>query len=305
MPNNTGTHIVAIVLTVNQRDTTLRCLKSLQAVSWPDFEIVIWDNGSTDGTGDAIIAQFPKVHYHWHPVNLGAARGRNAGVEFAKSRLSNPASEYLFLDNDTEVTPQFLANLVQPLREHNGIAQTTAKILFLLRPDVINVAGGANIRFWRGSTRPIGYGEPDRGQYDETFDCIAGTGCTLVRASAFDALGGFDTAFDPYGLEDLDFSARIVRAGHRCVYVPDAVIYHDPTQTFGQGQYTASYAQKKAENWRRFLARHGLFHQKVLFYVIGMPFAATATVFRLLRQGNFGAIAGLLRGAVRRTPRGD
>jgi GT2 family glycosyltransferase len=105
-----------------------------------------------------------------------------------KSQLSNPASEYLFLDNDTEVTPRFLANLVQPLREHNSIAQTTAKILFMQRPDVINVAGGANIRFWRGTTRPIGYGEPDRGQYDQPFDCIAGTGCTLVRASAFHAL---------------------------------------------------------------------------------------------------------------------
>ena len=300
MLNNTGTHVVAIVLTVDQRENTLRCLQSLRTVSWPGFEIVVWDNGSTDGTGDAVRLQFPEVHYHWHADNLGAAGGRNAGVEFAKSELDQAASEYLFMDNDTVVTPDFLANLARPMLDDARVGQTAAKVMFLRRPEVINMAGGSDIRFWRGSTRACGYDELDRGQHDNSVDCIAPTCCTLVRAQAFDDVKGFDTAFDPYGLEDLDLSARIVEAGYRCVYAPEAVIYHDPTQTFGGGRYTAEYAKKKAENWRRFLSRHGAWHQKILFYTVGAPYAAAATIFRELRRGNFSAIAGLLRGAIAR-----
>ena len=300
MKNPVGSHVVAIVLTVDQRENTLRCLESLQAVPWPGFEVVVWDNGSSDGTGEAIRRRFPGVHYHWHPDNLGAAGGRNAGVDFARKHLDEPASEYLFLDNDTVVKPEFLEHLMAPMLADNTIAQTAAKVMFLRRPNVINMAGGCDLRFWRGSTRACGYDEPDRGQYDTSIDCIAPTCCTLVRAEAFDAVQGFDTAFDPYGLEDLDLSARIVKAGHRCVYAPQAVIYHDPTQTFGAGQYTGAYARKKAENWRRFLARHGAWHQKLLFYTVGAPSAAGATIIRELRRGNFSAIAGLFLGAIAR-----
>lgn len=299
-PKTTGSHVIAIVLTVNQRENTVRCLRSLQTVTCPGFEVVVWDNGSTDGTGEAVLGEFPQVHYHWNTTNLGAAGGRNSGVEFSKKATDSPASEFLFLDNDTVVTPEFLEHLIRPLKEHSEIGQTAAKILFLRQPDTINVAGGSDIRFWRGSTRARGYGKLDNGQYDKELDCIAPAGCTLVRAAVFDGVGGFDVRFDPYGLEDLDLSARIVQSGYRCVYVPEAVIYHEPTQTFGQGKYTGAYARKKAENWRRFLSRHGRLHQKFLFYTVGAPFSAGAAIFRELRRGNFAAIGGLIRGALTR-----
>jgi GT2 family glycosyltransferase len=299
MPEPTGKRVVVILLTVNQRDKTIRCLRSLLSVSSPAFSVVIWDNGSTDGTGQAITHEFPRFLYHWHESNLGAAGGRNAGVAFAKQMLDFAPDYYLFLDNDTEVTPEFIQHLLQPFTEHPRTGQTSAKIMFLRHPEIINSAGGSDIRFWLGSTTPRGYGERDQGQYDEPVDCIAPAGCTLVMAKAFDEVGGFDTAFDPYGCEDLDLSARIIKAGYRCIYTPRSVIFHDPSQTFESGAYTSTYAQKKVENWLLFLQRHGKLHQKVLFFTIGAPYAAASTIIRELRQRNFRAIAGLVRGLIR------
>jgi GT2 family glycosyltransferase len=299
VPDSVTTRIVAIVLTVNQCENTVRCIRSLLSVSHPAFTVIVWDNGSTDGTGEVLAREFPMVLYHWNESNLGAAGGRNAGVAFANEILNFSPTHLLFLDNDTEVTPDFLHHLHEPFQENPRVGQSSAKIMFLRHPEIINSAGGSDIRFWLGSTRPRGYGELDRGQYDQPVDCIAPAGCTLVLAKAFHEVGGFDVRFDPYGCEDLDLSARIVKAGYQCIYAPKSVIFHDPSQTFERGSYTGAYAQKKVENWLLFLQRHGKFHQKLLFYTLGAPYSASLTVVRELRKGNFSAIVGLMKGIVR------
>lgn len=296
MLDSTDARVAVIVLTVNQRENTLRCLRSLTEVSYPNVTIVVWDNGSSDGTNEAIIREFPNVYYHLHQENLGAAGGRNAGVAYARQVLNFSPTHYLFLDNDTVVTSDFIDHLLRPFSEDTRVGQTAAKIMFLRQPKVINSAGGSDIVFWRGSTRPCGYGEQDRGQYDESIDCIAPAGATLVLAEAFDAVGGFDIGFDPYGYEDLDLSARIVKSGYRCIYTPKSVIFHDPSQTFEGGKYTAVYANKKVENWIRFLGRHGKPHHKILFFMIGAPYSALRTITRELLRGNFSAVGGIFKG---------
>src|SRR5690242_1101158 len=99
--------IAIIILTVNQREKTFRCLESLYTVTQPPFQIIVWDNGSTDGTCEAIRESFPEVIVHHHPVNSGAAAGRNMAAELAIQNC-NP-SFLLFIDNDMTVTPPFLA----------------------------------------------------------------------------------------------------------------------------------------------------------------------------------------------------
>jgi GT2 family glycosyltransferase len=95
--------VVVIILTYNQRDRTLQCLSSLLATKNPSFNIFLWDNGSQDGTVEAVKKTHSEVMVHYHPVNLGVASGRNGAAQLAIKRL-NP-SHLLFLDNDMNVEP--------------------------------------------------------------------------------------------------------------------------------------------------------------------------------------------------------
>ena len=90
--------ITVIILTFNQRDTTLELLESLSRLDHPAFDVLVWDNGSDDGTVPAIEARFPRVLAHRHSQNLGVASGRNAAAALAAERFDS--THFLFLDND-------------------------------------------------------------------------------------------------------------------------------------------------------------------------------------------------------------
>ncbi len=106
------------MLTLNQRDTTLRALASLMPQVDAGMRVLVWDNGSSDGTIAAIRREFPGVVTHHHPENLGVASGRNAGARLA-FELFRP--EYLlFLDNDLVLRPGFVAALLDAIRIESG-----------------------------------------------------------------------------------------------------------------------------------------------------------------------------------------
>lgn len=282
--------VAVVILTVDQRATTLRCLESFEAVEAPSYRIVVWDNGSTDGTEEAIRSRFPDVLVHRHPENLGVASGRNAAAALASKQWS--PRFLFFLDNDTRVAPDVLAALIDPFADDASLAATAPKLKLLRDPERIDMAGGARIRYWRASMDGIGHGEIDVGQYDAPMECVTG-GCVLVRTTIFHELGGFDTVFDPYGPEDLDFSLRAAKAGYRSLYEPRALIWHDPTQTLEGGQYTANFVRYKALHWHVFLHRHASFGQRVAFYGAGVPYLLLRMVYREARRGNLGAVLGL------------
>jgi GT2 family glycosyltransferase len=285
--------VAVIVLTVNQRDTTARCLGSLMAADQPTPHVIVWDNGSQDGTAEAIRAAFPEVLVHHHPSNLGVASGRNAAAALAMEAF-NP-SYLLFLDNDMLLERGFVSALLQPLQTQNRVGQTQAKLRFMHDRQRINDGGGCQINFTLGRTRPVGFGELDRGQYDTPKPCVACGGAMMVLASIFNQLGGFDSLFDPFGPEDLDFSLRLVKAGYQALYVPQAVAYHQVSHSFGQ-DYSENYARHKSRHWLAFLQRHASPLEKLGFFVIGAPYVLVRGILREGRRGNLGAMRGWLRG---------
>ena len=203
--------IVIIVLTLNQRDRTLQCLANLLAAQEPEFDVIVWDNGSQDGTAEAMRQAFPTVTVHHNPTNLGVASGRNAAAELAIQTL-NP-THLLFLDNDMLVEPGFVEALYKPFSEESDLGQTQAKLRFMNDRQRLNDGGGAKINFMLWKVTPIGFGEMDRGQHDTIKRCVACGGAMMVRTDVFHLLNGFDPAFDPFGPEDLDFSLRLQEAG--------------------------------------------------------------------------------------------
>lgn len=282
------------MLTHDQREKTLRCLAEIRAQEGAAFDIVLWDNGSRDGTVERVRAEFPAVLVHAHPENLGVASGRNSAAALAMERLA--PSHLLFLDNDVTPWPGFIRELLAPFEHDPRLAQTQAKLRYTDDPERLNDGGGHRVQFWLGRTTPVGYKEIDRGQHDESASCLPCGGAMMVRADVFHGLGGFDATFDPFGPEDLDFSLRVRQAGWRALYVPTAVAYHEVTHTFGAG-YTEEYARLKAQHWLRLLRRHASPWQQVGFVLVGAPWALLTATVREVRRGNVSAVRGVLRGS--------
>jgi GT2 family glycosyltransferase len=290
-----ASNVAVIVLTVNQRDTTARCLGSLLTSEQTPPHVIVWDNGSQDGTAEAIHVAFPDVLVHHHPSNLGVASGRNAAAALAMQAFE--PTYLLFLDNDMLLEPGFVNALVQPFQVDSRVGQTQAKLRFMHDRQRINDGGGCQINFVLAHTRPVGFGELDRGQYDTPKPCVACGGAMMVRIGVFNELGGFDTLFDPFGPEDLDFSLRLAKAGYRALYVPQAVAYHAVSHTFGRG-YSESYARHKSRHWLAFLRRHASPLEKLAFFLVGAPYVVFRGMVREGRKGNLGAMRGWLRGAL-------
>ena len=295
--------IAVVILSFNQREQTLICLRHLLALALAQaegpFDVLLWDNGSVDGTAEAVRETFPAVRVHASPRNLGVAGGRNAAARMALEYFE-PAL-LLFLDNDIYVRKGFVSALARAFSESGStrIGQVQAKLLLSDQPGIINYGGGSNLQFWRGNTRPVGCGEVDRGQYDRRKRCVACGGAMMVRADVFQKLGGFDELFSPYGPEDIDFSLRLQSAGWESWYIPDAVGLHDFNHTFASQGYTEQYAQHRSKHWIDLMRRHASPMQWAGFFFFGLPIIASRVMLREARKGNLiAALRGLVRGAI-------
>lgn len=298
----TGTsrrRIAVVVLSFNQQEQTLRCLRRLVSIAAAGngFDVLLWDNGSKDGTVEAVAAQVPSIALHPCPTNLGVAGGRNAAARRA-IELFDPEL-LVFLDNDIVVDDGFVSALAAPFHGPRGarIGQTQAKLRIADEPELLNDGGGCRVQFWLGRTSPVGYREPDRGQRDEPARCIACGGAMMVRTDVFRDLGGFDERFSPYGPEDLDFSMRLQEAGWEAWYIPAAVGYHDYNHTFGASGYSEEYATHRARHWMQLMRRHASPLDWLGFIAVGVPLIAARVLVREGRKGNLGALRGLARGA--------
>ena len=290
-----GTAIV--ILTWNQCKQTLRCLQSLADAGYALSQVVLWDNGSVDGTDEAVINKFPDVVFHRHPSNQGVASGRNAATLLAIRKLS--PSHLLFLDNDMVVTPGFLESLCEPFTLEPQLAQAMAKIRFLNDPDRLHSAGGQVVNFSLGIKHGIGYGEVDAGQYDEQQSCLPSGGATLVALSVFLELDGFDSIFDPFGAEDLDFAYRVRGAGYQATYIPESIVYHDYQRKSGAGPDGDSYIAARVRHWIILLRRHATLAQQVGFFAGGAVVGLIKVALREGLNGNVASLKGIPTGVKR------
>jgi hypothetical protein len=200
------------------------CLEAVAAQSVrPDLVIVV-DNGSTDRSVAHLRHKWPTVEVIELGSNLGVAAGNNAGIAHA---LKAGASEVLLLNNDATMRPDVIERLRAALATGSrGAWAATPKIVYRSEPDRIWSAGGEMV-WWKGLSRDRGTDQPDRGQFDRgELVSYANTCCLLVKAEAFAQAGLMDEAYFMY-FDDSDFCGRLLRAGGRIAYVPEAVVLHD------------------------------------------------------------------------------
>lgn len=194
------------------------CLRSLSKQTYQNFEIVMVDNGSVDGSVDFVKREFPSVKLIPLENNLGFAAAVNKGV-------SQTGSVYVaLLNNDIEVEPTWLEQMVNVLKHHPYVGSVACKMINFYCRDVIDATGDILTR--SGSAGPRGHGEKDEGQYDVT-EFVFGpcAGAAVYKRVVFDQVGLFDESFFAY-YEDVDLDFRMQLQGWKVLYVPSAICYH-------------------------------------------------------------------------------
>jgi GT2 family glycosyltransferase len=210
--------VAVVIPTWNGRELLDGALRSLREQRYRDFVAIVVDNGSTDGTTAHLQERWPSVAVVALAENRGFAGAVNAGIAAADG-------DYVaLLNNDMELDPGWLAELVAALDADPGAGSAASKLRMLREPGILDGAG--DLVTWYGATWRRGHGERDRGQYDAP-GVVASpcAGAALYRRRALEEVGGFDERFFAY-LEDADWGLRAQLAGWRCLWVPSAVAYH-------------------------------------------------------------------------------
>lgn len=216
--------VTIIIVNYNGRSTLGPCLTSVYQTVEPGTQILLIDNQSTDDSVAFVEQQYPQVRIVRNAQNNGYAGGNNLGAKLATGEF------LIVLNPDTVVSPGWLTALLRPCAQDASVGMTTPRLLLLDNPHRLNAAG--NDVHISGLTLCRGMGEPEDA-YEETAVVSAVSGAAFaIRRALFQQLGGFDEQFFMY-MEDTDLSLRAQLAGYRCLYVPDARVYHDYQLTIG------------------------------------------------------------------------
>lgn len=215
------------VLSYNGRALLDVVLPSLAAQSMRGFETVVVDNGSSDDTVAWLAKHWPGVTVVALPENVGVTAALNVCLTAGSGEL------VVLLNNDIELDPDFLGQLVACMQAHPEAGSAAAKLLDFADRSILDGAG--DIYDWSGEGTRRGKGAQDAGQYDEQREVFGACGAAaMYRRSAVREVGLFDEQlFAMY--EDLDWAFRAQLLGYSCRYVPGAVGYHMGSVTIGKG----------------------------------------------------------------------
>ena len=225
-------HVAVIIPNWNGEHLLPACLDSMRRQTYRDFEAVVVDNGSRDGSVALMRERYPEVRVIALPQNLFFAGGVNTGIRQSEGPV------VALLNTDTEAHPDWLANLVSALESQPAAGMAASKLLLWDHRNVLHSAGD----YFRldGVPGNRGVWEEDAGQYDaERAVFSACGGACAYRRSMLDEIGLLDEDLIMY-CEDVDLAFRAQLAGYRCVFAPDARVYHRLSAT-GGGAFASFY----------------------------------------------------------------
>ncbi len=251
-----------IVVNWNGKAYLRVCLQSLRRQTHPDFQVIVVDNGSTDGSLEMLAQEFPEVRVKALKENMGFVVASNIGAQ-----LAGDVDVLVMLNNDTEVEPGWLQSLCAALEAHPQAGAAASKMLLFDRREVLHSAGDVMAPGFFPQNR--GVWEVDQGQYDDDIWVFGPCGgAAAYRREVWEALGGFDERLFMY-LEDVDLAWRMQKAGWKTVFVPEARVYHHLSAT-GGGKIASYYVGRNLillhrwhlgwsevrQAWRPLLAGH-------------------------------------------------
>lgn len=219
--------VTIIIVNHNGRKFLPVCLGSLKELDYPaeKLEVIMVDNASTDDSTHYMQKEFPYVKVLTLDKNYGFCRPNNEGARAAQGQF------LVFLNNDSEVSPDWLRELVRPALADKDVVSCACKMLYYDRRDTINTAGGKITIVGGGFYR--GYGDKDGTLYSDPGYTGFGSGAgVLVSKDFFLEAGGFDEDYFA-ACEEQDLGWRAWLYGYKVAYAPAAVMYHMESGTFG------------------------------------------------------------------------
>jgi GT2 family glycosyltransferase len=263
-----------IILNWNGKKDTLACLASLEKLTYPNYFVILVDNGSTDGTLESVHEAFPQVQTLALPSNLGFAGGNNPGIEMA---LKQNADIIVLLNNDTVVASDLLECFARRFEQEKEVGILGAKIYLFDAQDTLDHYGGVWIKE-KADVNLIGYREKaDLESKVPSIDYACGA-CIAIKRCVFQTIGLLEARYFLYW-EENDFCLRAKKAKFLTQICPEAKIWHKVSASVVGGKPHATYFW-----WRGrllWIARHYTFLEKVpIYFTILLP-----AFFKMIKIG--------------------
>lgn len=265
-----------VVLNWNGWQDTIACLASLQSQDYPYFNLLVVDNGSTDGSVGQIKQAMPAVELLQTGANLGFGGGCNAGIQLALAR----GADYVWLINsDATVDPGALSALVR-MADQNPMLGAVGSVLYEANQhDRIQLWGGGTVNLWRGQSHHRRSSGP--------VDFISGAS-VLLRRAALEEVGLFDQAAFFMYWEDTDLAFRLCRAGWQLAVAEDSRVWHK--QSASLGKRSPLLDQYFTQSGVRFLRRYAPIPLVSISLMLGMMLA------KRMMMGEISRARAVLRG---------
>ncbi len=232
--------VTVIIVNWNGKKFIQKCLKGLRNQTFQQFSTIIVDNGSQDGSSEFISRNFPEIKLINLSDNLGFCVANNIAINSVNT-------EYIaLLNNDAIPHPHWIARLMTAMESHPEVGLAASKILYYDRREILDRAGDGYTRAGAGLLR--GRGEPAE-KYDEKEMIFgASAGAAFYRLKMLKDIGLFDEDFFLL-YEDVDLNFRAQLKGYRCLYVPEAIVYHMVSKSIGYDSMTSVYYGHRNLEW--------------------------------------------------------
>lgn len=283
--------IAVVILNWNGRKYLQHFLPSVMASTYPNYEVIVADNGSTDDSVEFLQREFPLVRLIRFDRNYGFAKGYNEALKQVVAEF------YVLLNSDVEVQPGWLEPMVSLLGKDKGIAACQPKILSYHNKKLFEYAGAAGgwldkygYPFAKG--RIFDFCEEDHGQYDQCEPIFWASGAALfIRSNVFHAMKGFDEYFFAHQ-EEIDLCWRMQLAGYRIYSCPSSVVYHVGGGTLPRGNSKKTYLNFR--NNHIMLSKNLPFRKK-LWIIPARNFLDALSAWKGLLSGDGGYFIAILR----------
>lgn len=283
--------VTVVILNWNGKKDTVECLESLKQITYPNYEILLVDNGSTDGSTEFFREYCPEIEVIESEKNLGFTGGCNIGI---KKAISSSADYILLLNNDVAVEPDFLDELVSVAKKNENVGILGTKINYYDASEQIWAAGGF-INYWICLVAYHGMNEPNTEKYSYEKDVDFVSGCAmLIRAEVFQKTGLLDEKYFAY-FEDVDICLMARKNGYGIRYVPSAKIYHKVSRTSG-GALSPFSLYYNTRNKLLFLRKHFHMPQLLTAFVVTMAVFGIRTLYLLIFRRDIRACSMIFKG---------
>ena len=261
--------VTVVIPNWNGREYLKTCLDSLKNQDTDDFEILVIDNASEDGSAEFIRENYPKVRLLSEESNLGFSGGVNEGIK-------NSETPYvLLLNNDIEADPGFVRNLTAAIEKDDRIFSVSSRMINFRERELMDDAGDLYTILGWAFQRGVGQKTSDSRYLKPQKVFSACGGASIYRRKVFDEIGLFDLKHFAY-LEDLDVGYRALLAGYRNMYEPSAIVYHIGSGASGATKYSDFKVRISARNSIYVPWKNMPFFQRIL----NAPFLALGRVIK-------------------------